>query len=255
MNKNLTFKAVLAVIVLAAASFGARAEEKKISSADTVYTTTKTTTIIKYGLDGVGLQMTADRVDFNFLAGFHFGWGVLPTKNCPEYDNNIWKSFIFEWSIAQLNVRINDSGSLYATGALNMSWSNIVWDDCNKRLLDSEADKKIPVFDYSVGMGEKSKIRVDYLGLPLGITYDKDHLKAYGTISAEVLTAAKTKFKSEDGKELKTDIKCANKFRSRIEVGVTYHNIGLYASYCLTPMFRSEPNIHPVNFGIIWQWN
>lgn len=248
-------KAVLVVVLTAATAFIAKAHDGIMSSVDTVSSSANTVTTFKYGIDGVGVQFSGDRVEFNFLAGFHFGWGVLPTKGATEYDNNIWKSFVFEWSIAQLNVRLNHAGTLYATGALNMSWSNIVWDDCNKRLLDNVIDPRIPEFDYFVGKGNKSKIRVDYLGLPVGITFERDDLTLYGTISAEVLTVAKTKFISESGGELKTDIKCPSKFRSRIEIGVAYHSIGLYASYCLTPLFRGGPDIHPVNFGIIWLWS
>lgn len=247
-------KTALVAALLTATALFANADEGIITSVDTVHTSTTTITTFRYGIEGVGVQFSGKRTDFNFLAGFHFGWGSLPAKSYPEYDNNIWKSFNFEWNIAQLNVRLNGAGTLFATGALKMSWDNIVWDDCDKRLLDNPLDTRYPEFDYLVGKGNKSKIRVDYLGLPIGLTFEKDNLTLYGTISAEILTTAKSKFKSESGNVLKTGIKCPNKFRSCIEIGVAYHNIGLYASYSLTPMFRSGPNIHPVNFGIVWLW-
>jgi len=258
MKKLLKLAAISAAITIGTISSRAEIVNKEInlSKDSTTVSSSKTTTKFKYGVEGVSLQMSNDKgVDFDFLAGFHFGWGVLPTKAVPEYENNIWKSFIFEWSIAQLNVRLNPAGTLYATGALNMSWSNIVWEDSNKRLLDSPTNAKQPYFDYSVGLGEKSKIRVDYLGLPIGVKYEKGDLTVYGNISAEVLTTAKTKFKSEEGKDLKTDLRCANRFRSRIEAGVAYNSFGLYVSYCLTPMFREGPKINPVNFGIVWLWD
>ena len=187
-------------------------------------------------------------VHAELLGQYWFGFTTpTPSSGSLGLDVDTWRSFSFGMSLASVSARVQ--GNVYFNAAVRWSFENYV---NAKNYEYYDLDGHICA-DPLVGAGNvrKSKMRADYLGIPVGFSVKADDLMVYANISAEVLTAARSKVKA-DNNVLKDDIGGLSMFRSCVEAGISYGCLGVFARYTLTSMYTDISGVQyrPVTFGL-----
>lgn len=178
-----------------------------------------------------------DIVDVSFFNKFGFGFSnMIPDDGIMSM--SMGKSFEFSMDMIALDVALNRSGSLCFHTALSWSFENYVSD---KNLYFTNVGDAI--VGYPNSDCKKSKMRADYLGIPLGLAFNHGDLKIYANIMGEMLTTSISKFKGYETGKHKERISGFNQLGASAEIGAAYDLVGFFVKYRITPSFKSSAEV------------
>jgi len=176
-------------------------------------------------------------VEFIDRLGFAFS-DMLPDSDFPTL--NMGKSFNFTIDMLSADIYLNPQRSFLLHTSLRFSFENYV----NEYDIPYVNLDEAIVENYGLASGcKKSKMRADYLGIPVGVAYRTRGLRVYGNLVGEMLMKSITKAKFEDQAKIKSKIHGFNQLGASIEAGVSYYCVGFFAKYRFTPSFRSSANV------------
>lgn len=170
-------------------------------------------------------------VDLSLFEHLGFGWSMFnPGENVLDLKMN--KSFSFAMDMVNLDVRLSDA--FHLRGALRWTFENYVPESAIVYTNTGNAISVAPALDL-----KKSKMRADYLGIPVGFAVKNGHYTFYANAIGEILTKSITKWKTGKGQG-KEVIKGYEPLRAAVEAGVEYRKLGIFVRYTLTPSFSSS---------------
>lgn len=196
------------------------------------------------------------RHQFSFgITAFEFGYNLLSGLSYDNYtpqeegfmDLKVEKSIHVGWRIFDFEFFLNRNQNLSFITGLYCSWDNYRF--YNEWSIEKQGDRIVPI---ALEGKKKSKLTTAQIGIPLGLKYRparKIELTAF--VYGELMTNPYTKVTKP--KE-KADMRGLNHLRFGVEATATYHNIGVYVKYNLTPLFRSGigPECYPLSVGLAW---
>lgn len=189
-------------------------------------------------LDGIELG-------FNFLTGTDYA--AYPAGTGDFLDVQSGKSFHFGITPIGLSVGLDrkrkfefSTGLRYTVDNYRLSNSGIT--------LGREADKVVPVaLDEPA---DKSKMRITSLGIPLQFSFSPiRHLKIALAGYCDFTLGTRAIYKKP---KVRGDLYGVNPFQFGVGGSVSYHSIGVYVRYGVTPLFKDGkgPKTHPVSVGL-----
>lgn len=189
------------------------------------------------------------------LTAIELGFSLLPNLSYADYapheegfmDLQVEKSVHVGFRILDYELFLNRKQNLSLVTGLNFSWDNYRF--YNDWSLEKVDDRIEPV---PLEGKKKSKLTTVQTGIHLGLKLRPARhveLTAFGW--AELMDDAYTK--TTKPKE-KTDMRGLNHLRFGVQATATYHNLGVYVKYNLTPLFRSNlgPKCYPISVGFAW---
>lgn len=169
------------------------------------------------------------KIDLSIFEHLGFGWSMFnPGENV--LDLKMGKSFSFAMDMVNLDVKLSDA--FHLRGALRWTFENYVPESSIVYTNTGNAISFIPAPDL-----RKSKMRADYLGIPVGFALKEGHCTFYANVIGEILTKSITKWKTDKGNG-KERINGYEPLRAAVEAGVEYRKLGLFVRYTLTPSFN-----------------
>ncbi len=155
------------------------------------------------------------------------------------------KSFHMAFELFKLRIRMDRGEHWFATLGLRTSYYDLVFND---KITLQQADGIIrpEALDPSI---KKSKLGVGYFGIPAGIIFSAQKLNISLYASGELLAASKLKYKKPKERRNAPGIA---PWRWTVGGSITYHKIGIYANYSLTPLFKQAagPQTHTLSLGV-----
>jgi len=99
--------------------------------------------------------------------------------------------------------------------------------------------------------GSRVNLHTAYFGLPVRVAYKVGRWgKVYAGLSADVLVSGTAGFSGVSGRSNEKEL--FNPFRATVEGGFSWHGIGLWAGYGITPLFRPGTSTpHTLSYGIV----
>ena len=154
-------------------------------------------------------------------------------------------SFSFGWNLLSISAAADYSGFVRFDTGLRLTFNNYVFS--HGICMENIGGGPMPVVP--TANVRKSKIRADYLAIPLGLSLNFFSFKVYGDITAEFLTNAKSKWNLAGSGTEKIDLVGMREFRSCIEAGLKFDHIGVNIRYSLTPMFKGLSDSRTLTYG------
>ena len=215
-------------------------------------------------LNKIELTKEGSRVttELNLAFPMYFGTTVLTNINykgdwadaSKMYYNDFLdfrtgKNFVYGLQLAELQIKSN-ALSL----SMGLRWTFIDFTFKNSTLtIRPSGNTFLPVPIQSLNPSydlNKSKIHASYFGIPLRVGVDFGKATIYAGASAELLTGGYAKYKRP--KERQQIKEVFNPFRATVEAGFSYGNLGVFAMYGLTPLFKeSLSDARTITFGLI----
>lgn len=173
-----------------------------------------------------------DIVQVDGFSNFQFGFSkFVPGED--DLEMRLGKSFAFSMDMVSLKVKLdkNDRFSLL---------SGLRWTFENYRPKEAiyYADVDSDIFPFPTANADKTKMRADYLGIPVGFAFETGEFRIYADVIGEVLTNSISKVKYEDKTKDKEKLSGFEDLRAGVEGGVSYGPIGAFVRYTLTPSFK-----------------
>jgi len=202
------------------------------------------------------IKKSRSQFSFDLLGPFYHGWNT-PIQS--EYYGD-WagkgdflqykRAFSFGMTFCRFSFALDPKHSV----KINLSgrWDFTRYHYENSILLLS-GDDGVP-YPYDFYEKTKSKVFSSYVGLPFGLSYEKDGFKIAANITAEWLVDSYAKYCGEKTKYVADGF---NHFRSNVELVVSYGLIGAYASYSLTPVLTKGlgNDAHTLTIGFVFGLN
>lgn len=202
----------------------------------------------------VDLDVKRRRCSFGITA-FELGYSLLNGLSYAGYDpavegfmdQRIGKSIHIGWRVLDMEFYLNRAQNLSLITGVTVSFDDYCF--YSNWSIEKVGDRIEPIA--LEGM-KKSKLSTSQIGIPLGLKYRparKVELSAF--LFGELIGHAYTKVKKP---KTKTDMRGLNHLRYGVQATATYHNIGFYVKYTLTPLFRSGvgPECYPISVGLAW---
>jgi len=147
--------------------------------------------------------------------------------------------------MASIDLNLTRNGHLQLHSALRWTFDNIVPEE--NVIFGSESGVVTAVPVTSIITVDKSKMRIDYLGIPVGFAYKNSGFKVYANAIGELRTKSISKVKTDKGDDesvnyggnQKNNLGGFENLRASVECGVGYKNIGVFFKHTLTPTFKS----------------
>lgn len=195
------------------------------------------------------------RHQFSFgITAFELGYSLLSGISYDHYtpqeggfmDLRIERSIHVGWRVLDLEFFLNRNQNLSLITGLYCSWDNYHF--YNEWSIEKQDNRIVPI---ALEGKKKSKLVTSQIGVPLGLKYRparKVEFTAF--VFGEVANGYTKVTKPKE----KADMRGLNHLRFGIEATATYHNLGLYVKYNLTPLFRSKigPECYPLSVGLAW---
>lgn len=189
-------------------------------------------------LDGIELG-------FNFLTGTDYA--PYPAGTGDFLDVQSGKSFHFGITPIGLNVGLDRRRRFEFSTGLRYTIDNYRLSN-NAITLGREADMTVPLaLDEPA---DKSKIRITSLGIPLQFSFSPvRHLKVALVGYCDFTLGTRAIYKKP---KVRNDLYGVNPFQFGIGGSVSYHSVGVYVRYGVTPLFKDGkgPKTHPVSVGL-----
>lgn len=186
---------------------------------------------------------------FNILTGLDYG--AYPAGTEKFFDIRAGKSFHFSTLLAGLDCELGKRRRFGFSTGLQYTVDNYRLTD-NSITLRREQGLIMPVtLDEKA---DKSKLRITSLGIPLNFTCKAArHLEISLSGYFDFTMGANSIYKKP---KVKSSLSGVNTFRFSVGGAVTYHTIGLYARYSVTPLFASDagPKVRPLSVGIYFSF-
>lgn len=175
------------------------------------------------------------------------GYGAYPADTEPFFDVQGGKSFHFSTMLVGLNCELGKRRWFDLSAGLGYTIDNFRLSD-HSVALSRENGMIVPVrLDEKVS---KSKLRITSLGVPVHFSYEAArNLSLSLTGYFDFTVGANSIYKSP---KVKNSLSGVNTFRFGIGGSVTYHRVGLYIRYSVTPLFRNGvgPKVRPLSIGL-----
>lgn len=182
---------------------------------------------------------------FNFLTGTDYA--AYPAGTEDFLDVRAGNSFHFGITPIGLSVGLDRRRRFEFSTGLRYTVDNYRLSD-NTITLGREADRVVPLeLDNSA---DKSKMRITSLGIPLQFSFSPvRHLQIALVGYCDFVLGTRTIYKKP---KVRSELYGVNTFQFGIGGSVSYHGIGVYVRYGVTPLFESGkgPSTHPVSFGV-----
>jgi len=176
-------------------------------------------------------------VDLSYFNRFAFTFSnSLPDDG--KFDLNMGRSFGFSMDMISADVALNSSGTFCFHSAINWTFDNYVSDKDLFYYNDGDAIISRPIADC-----KKSKVRADYLGIPVGFAIRSHYFRIYANVIGEMLTNSKTKYKTYGSGKHKEKIRGLEQLGASVEGGIKYDVIGVFVKYRFTDTFRQSSNL------------
>lgn len=189
------------------------------------------------------------------ITGVELGSSLLSGLSYAAYDpavegfmdQRVGKSFHIGWRIFDVEFFLNRAQNLSLITGLNVSCDDYCF--YSDWSIEKVGNRIEPI---ALEGKKKSKLTTHQMGIPLGLKYRparKVELTAF--LFGELMYYGYTKVKKP---KLKTEMRGLNTLRYGVQATATYHNLGVYVKYSLTPLFRSGigPECYPLSVGIAW---
>lgn len=182
---------------------------------------------------------TPKRMTTNF-AGISYGANVLTYE--PNYGNWAGESDFMTDDVASsrlgcealgLQISLNRSRTLFVKASLNASIDYFRFKEA-MTMAENENGALMP--QPLSGMIKKSKMVASYLGAGAGFGFEVSKLKVTFDFNVDVLVGSYVKYKNPD--KTKYHIGGFSNIRYRPGVSVSLDDLGIYADYSLTPLFK-----------------
>ncbi len=162
-------------------------------------------------------------------------------------DQRVGKSFHFGWRIFDVEFFLNRAQNLSLITGLNFSCDDYCF--YSDWSIEKVGNRIEPI---ALEGKKKSKLTTHQMGIPLGLKYRparKVELTAF--LFGELMYHGYTKVKKP---KQKAEMRGLNTLRYGVQATATYHNLGVYVKYNLSPLFRSGigPECYPLSVGIAW---
>lgn len=176
-------------------------------------------------------------IDAAVFDHFGFAWNKFVPGEYPT-DLRMGKSFSFSMDMASVDIALGNNAPVSLHAALRWTFENYVPNSQIQYVNVGNSIEALPILaDY-----KKSKMRADYLGIPVGIKFESGHACIYANFVGEVLTRSITKLKTKSEK-VKEEIKGFEPLRASVEAGVSFEDLGVFVRYSLTPSFKTSANL------------
>ena len=189
------------------------------------------------------------------LRAVEFGYSLLASVDYGDYlpeeqgflDQRVGKSIHLGFRPLDLEFRLNRAATLALVTGISFSVDNYRFDTAWSLAKVDGRIEPIPLEGK-----KKSKLTTAQFGLPIGLKYCPTHkVELTAFAFGEVVCNAHTKVTKPKEKARMHGV---NDLRFGIEATATYHNVGVFFKYSLTPMFRSGvgPKCYPMSVGLAW---
>lgn len=168
---------------------------------------------------------------FNALTGLRY---TAPWTGHGDFlDMKGGKSIRVAWEPASVRVAVDRKANLLFSAGLRFTADNYMFSAPYTLTRDSNGILMPQALD---GYIKKSKITSTYIGVPVRLTWRiARELRISATAAGELLLNAHTKYKKPKVKE---NIPGLSSWRVLAGGTVTYHRIGIYCDYSITPFFK-----------------
>lgn len=193
-----------------------------------------------------------DVFSFDVIGQLGFGNNHIISDNLA-IDMNPAKSVEFYMNLLTLDINLVNSGNVQLHTALRWSFDNYVSKD-NHIFKSSLIPGTITAIPSTDGV-KKSKMRADYIGVPVGIKFGAGKFKIFANAIGEYNTKAITKVKYKGEDNTKENLEGFETFRGSVEAGAAWGKTAIFAKYTLTPTFVKtafvDSDAHIFTTGII----
>lgn len=194
------------------------------------------------------ILLSKRELGFNLPMGVDYG--AYPAGTKEFFDIRGGKSIHFSTLLAGLNFELGkrrqfdlSTGLQYTVDNFRLSDNSIVLRREDGRIMPATLDKP----------ADKSKLRITSLGIPVHFTYQATrYLELSVAGYFDFTMGANSIYKKPKVKESLSGV---NLFRFGVGGFVTYHGVGVYVRYSVTPLFRSGigPEVRPLSLGLFFR--
>ena len=195
------------------------------------------------------------RFNLTALSGTEWGYniptgldyGAYPAGTERFFDLRNSKSFHLSTTLVGLCVRLDRRQRLKVSTGLRYTIDNYRLSDKHVTL-GNEAGMVVPVtLDEQA---DKSKLRITSLGIPL--TFSCRVAKNLGISLAGYFDFTMGANSIHKRPKVKNPLSGVNAFRFGTTMAITYHSVGVYVRYSVTPLFETAagPEVHPLSIGL-----
>jgi len=193
------------------------------------------------------------QMDFNLIGPFYHGWSLLTGSqyygDWADQGDFLAPSHLFSFgmSFCKFSVSLNPENSLILSLGARWTFTRYTLKQ-PVVFIDDMYGHTQPVFADSF---DKGYIYQSYMGAPLGLSYKYGKFMVTANVSAEGLLSSYSKLKQDN---VKYEFSALSRFKSNLDLILSYGFFGAYASYGLTPMFTkgSGNDCHMLTFGFIF---
>ena len=188
---------------------------------------------------------------FKLAFPMYFGWTTMVglPKGFPEM--RAGKSFDYSLDLFSYNLYFGAARHHKLSLAARMDFMNFGFEDAYKTVY--RVGDTYVIGPATGTNGRSSMLHANYMGVPLSYSFRAHHMEMYAGISAEFLLSGYALCRDPKIKTFYNS--CFNKFRSAVEVGVSYWHLGMFLKYSLTPLFSGNfpegGDARTLTFGIL----
>lgn len=186
-------------------------------------------------------------IDFDLISQIGMGFNYVLSDDAA-LKMNLLKSFSFSIDLAYLDFNLTSNGAIQLHSALRWTFDN--YSSKEGYIYQS---KLIPGTISAIPGGsdvKKSKMRTDYLGIPVGIKVKAGDVCIFANALGEYNTKAISKVKYKGSDKEKDVLGGCSEIRHAVEAGIAFDDVAIFCKYTLSPTFEKTTLANPEN-GII----
>lgn len=188
---------------------------------------------------------------FKLAFPMYFGWTTMVGLPGGFPEMRTGKSFDYSLDLCSYNLYFGAARHHKLSLAARMDFMNFGFEDAY-RTIYRIGDTYVTGITTGTN-GRSSMLHANYMGVPLTYSFRAHHMEMYAGISAEFLLSGYALCRDPKIKTFYNS--CFNKFRSALEVGVSYWHLGMFMKYSLTPLFSGNfpegGDARTLTFGIL----
>lgn len=155
------------------------------------------------------------------------------------------KSFCFSAEVLKLRILLDRQSHWWLSTGLRVTYNDLVFNGTHTLQRIDGIVRPVELDPAT----KKSKLAVGYLSIPLGVTFSAQRMNITLRATGDLLTTSHYKYKKPNKKE---DTSGLTPWQWCVGGVLTYRNVGIYANYALTPLFRHDvgPETHILSMGL-----
>lgn len=205
--------------------------------------------------------------DFHHWSGLGFGINGYTSKNGftmppnqKHMELNYGRSFSFQFNPFQKNIHLYKNYINLVTG-LGFEWNHYEFNNSTTLNPDNVNYTTGMIDTTGIVFYKKNRLNTCYLNVPLLLEFNtnkkpsKSFHVAFGLVAGYILnskTKQVIKDKADVFKQTRKDSYNLNPWRFNAYASIGYHNVTLFATYAINPLFKSDkgPELNPFTVGI-----